>query len=230
MAPYTYLLLDVLTLAIPLARSFEPRIAFYKKWPAWLPAIAITSAFFILWDALFTHWQVWGFNESYLLGIYILNIPLEEVLFFIAIPYACLFLYETLNLFFVKDMLAPYQRSITLLLIGLLAILGGANLNKAYTATTFLLTALFLCLHLSYFKSTYLGRFYRAYLVVLFPFFIVNGVLTGSGLTQPVVWYNDYDNLGLRLLTIPVEDVFYGLLLILMNLTLYKAFQKVAWR
>lgn len=193
---------------------------------AWLPAITITSAFFILWDALFIHWHVWGFNEPYLIGIYVLNLPLEEALFFIAIPYACLFLYETLNLCLTQDLLAPYQRAITLFLIGCSAILGLSNLGKVYTATAFLLTACLLSLHLFYLKTTYLGRFYRTYLVVLGPFFVVNGILTGACLTQPVVWYNDYENLGIRLFTIPVEDVFYGLLLILMNLTLYEAFKK----
>ena len=226
MAKYTYLLLNLLTLAIPLIRSFEPRIAFYKKWSAWLPAITITSIFFILWDVLFTHWHVWGFNEQYLIGIYFLGLPLEELLFFFAIPYACIFLYETLNLFFPRDLLAQYQQSITLLLISALAIIGLANLNKFYTVAAFLITATFLAFQLFYLKTRHLSRFYRTYLVVLLPFFMVNGTLTGTFLAQPVVWYNDYENLGIRLLTIPIEDVFYGLLLMLMNLSLYELFKQ----
>ena len=60
------------------------------------------------------------------------------------------------------------------------------------------------------------------YSVLLLPFFIVNGILTGTGLDSPVVWYNDNENLGLRVLTIPVEDIFYGMELIFLNLLIYQ--------
>lgn len=56
--------------------------------------------------------------------------------------------------------------------------------------------------------------FLLAYLVSIVPFFVVNGLLTAI----PVVIYNDTENLGLRLYTIPFEDIFYGMLLVLGNI------------
>lgn len=223
MIPYSYLLVDLLSMAIPFLYSFGPRLAFYKQYSAWLPAIILTSCFFIAWDILFTRWHIWGFNDRYLLGIDWMGLPLEEWLFFFAIPYACIFVYETLNLFFQESFWNQYQQPISLFLIGISAGIGITNLGKFYTASAFLLTALTLAWHYWYLKSGYLGKFYRAYLVILFPFVVVNGILTGAFFSQPIVWYDNAHNLGIRIGTIPLEDFFYAMLLILINLTFYEA-------
>jgi lycopene cyclase domain-containing protein len=59
---------------------------------------------------------------------------------------------------------------------------------------------------------------------MLIPFFIVNGVLTGSWIENQVVWYNNAENLGLRMGTIPAEDSIYAYSMILMNLFLFEYF------
>jgi lycopene cyclase domain-containing protein len=75
-------------------------------------------------------------------------------------------------------------------------------------------------------KAAFMGRFYLAFLFILIPFFIVNGILTGSFIDEPIVWYNNEENLSIRIGTIPVEDVFYGMLLILMNITIAERLEK----
>ena len=55
----------------------------------------------------------------------------------------------------------------------------------------------------------------------------MNGILTGSGIEEQVVWYNDSENLGKRLGTIPVEDILYGMTLILLNYYLTELFRKI---
>lgn len=71
-----------------------------------------------------------------------------------------------------------------------------------------------------------MGRFYFAFAIILIPFFIVNGVLTGSFLEEPVVWYNNEENLGIRLGTIPVEDAVYGMLMLLIPITIWEKLEE----
>lgn len=223
---YTYLLLNLFSISIPLWRSFDPRIALNKEWKALSVAIAIPAVIFISWDVLFTAWGVWGFNPRYLCGVYILGLPLGEWLFFICIPYACVFTYVALNYFIKKDVFGSVSKWISLVLIITLGVIGVSTWGKAYTSTTFISLAIYIALLQYIIKVKYLGRFYLAFLVILIPFFIVNGILTGTGIEDQVVWYNDEENLGIRMLTIPVEDTFYGMLLILMNVSLFDWFRR----
>ena len=64
-------------------------------------------------------------------------------------------------------------------------------------------------------------------LVILIPFIIVNGILTGSFIEGEIVWYNPDEITGIRLITIPVEDFAYGFSLILINLHLMNYFRKL---
>lgn len=223
---YTYLLINILSISIPFFASFDSRLKFYRQWKYFFPGMILTLVFFVSWDILFTHWGVWGFTPDYLTGFNLFNLPVEEWLFFIAIPYACVFTYEALNFLIKKDYLGPYAKKISWSLVLILILVGVVNLDRIYTSLTFLLTGTFILMHLLVFKSKYLGRFYFSYIVILIPFFIVNGILTGSFIDDQVVWYDDSYNLGIRLFTIPIEDSVYGLLLIMMNVTFLEFFRK----
>jgi lycopene cyclase domain-containing protein len=170
----------------------------------------------------FTRLGVWGFNPKYVCGIYVYNLPIEEILFFVCIPYSCVFVYEAMRYFAPRDLLGEHASSISILLIMFLLTMGLLNTTRWYTGVTFLACGFFILLHKWKWKSPYLGRFYFSFLFVLIPFFIVNGILTGSLLDQPVVWYNESEMLGLRMGTIPFEDTFYGMLLLLMNVSIFE--------
>ncbi len=186
----------------------------------------ITAIIFIVWDELFTRMGVWGFNEKYLSGIYIFSLPLEEVLFFFCIPYASIFIYFALNSLIERDYFYPHHEIISSILIFLLLLFGGYYITKSYTGVTFILTGLFLAYQMLKLRPRYMGRFYFAFLFILIPFFIVNGILTGSFLDEPVVWYNDNENMGIRIGTIPLEDVIYGMLLILAPITIAETIEE----
>lgn len=222
---YLYLVINLLTILLPFSWSFERRVSYYKKWRYLFPAMLITAGIFIVWDVWFTNMGVWGFNPRYLTGVYIFNLPLEEVMFFFCIPFSCVFIYEIVAHYKLNFIGARVARLITLIMAVCLFTLGFANIGNYYTAYTFVALAAFLIL-LLVLKVPYLGKFYTAYLIILIPFFIVNGVLTGSGIENEIVWYNDAENLGIRMFTIPIEDTFYGMLLILMNVSLMQWFIK----
>jgi len=222
MEKYLYLMVNIFTILIPFLFTFSRDVKFYSKLRYFLPAMLITMLFFIIWDILFTKWGVWGFNPRYLTGINIVNLPLEEWLFFITVPYACIFSYEALNYHIKKDYFSNIAVPLSWILIVGLTVIGVLNLSKIYTSVTFLLLAAFLLLHILVIRSKYLGRFYFAWTVLMIAFLFVNGILTGSFTPEPIVWYNDSQNLAIRIFTIPVEDVFYGIFLILMNISIYE--------
>jgi lycopene cyclase domain-containing protein len=219
----TYLTLNILTILVPLLRSFENRVNMVSKWKALLPAIFLVGIIFIAWDVAFTKMGVWGFTDEHLVGLRIFGLPIEEWLFFLTVPYACMFIYEVLNYFIKRDILGRVAKPIFLLLAIILLVSGAFSFDKWYTSATFISTSLWL-FFLVWKSPNWLGRFLLSYLIALIPFFLVNGVLTGYGLENPVVWYNDEENLGIRLVTIPIEDTIYGLLLLSMNAYFYERF------
>lgn len=183
--------------------------------------MAITGLFFLFWDVLFTMKGVWSFNAVYILGINFLALPLEEILFFLTVPFACLFIYACLNFYIKWQIDIRLTGIISSLLVMLCMLLLLFYYNKIYTAITFGLL-LVLIVALEYIiKVNWLNRFYIAYLVALVPFYIVNGILTAI----PVVIYNNNQNMGKRLGTIPLEDHFYLMALLLMNIGFFEYFK-----
>jgi lycopene cyclase domain-containing protein len=206
--------------------SFYPRAPFIKKWRYFGLSTLITTCIFVTWDSIFTHIGVWGFNPDYILGIYVLGLPIEEILFFICIPYASVFTYEAINHFIKNNnFLNTHHLKISRALIILLFVVGLIFINRLYTSVTFIALSVFLAFIELKVKPTYMGNFYLMYLIILIPFFAVNGVLTGSFIENEVVWYNNLENLGIRMGTIPFEDTFYGMLMLLMNVSIFEWLQ-----
>lgn len=219
---YLYLYINFFTIIIPFLFSFHPKLLFYKTWNAFFPAVIIAGIIFLVWDAYFTHLGVWGFNPVYLTGITLGNLPLEEVLFFFCIPYACVFTFHCLDVLLLNKSFRFNDKIVTPVLIVALIIISIFQYQKIYTLVTFISLAALLAYCKYFLKVQWLDKFYFVYAILLLPFLIVNGILTGTGLDSPVVWYNKEEIIGIRILTIPVEDIFYGMLLILLNLLIYQ--------
>ena len=212
----TYLVADIGSLLVPLLFSFGKRIRFYRQWPRLFAGMIVTAAVFIIWDSYFTKTGVWSFNARYTLPWRLAGLPVEEWIFFFCIPYSCAFIYASLlSLSGIKK--RPDNGWKLLAALGWIVLFTGLFFHaKAYTCSalsgcgTGCLLVFLARKKCPYFRA---DGFLIAYGICLIPFFIVNGILTAL----PVVMYNNAQNLGIRIFTIPVEDVFYGMLLVLGN-------------
>ena len=171
--------------------------------------------YFIIWDVFFTKNEVWGFNETYHSTIEIFNLPLEEWLFFICIPYACVFThYALLHYFPNAKLTAKITNYLSVSLAFIFIWVSFLFYENAYTFVNFLVGAIWLLIVNKYHQKL-LRQFFLTFIVMIIPFLIVNGILTGSFIENEVVWYNNYENMGLRVFTIPLEDFIYAFSLIL---------------
>jgi lycopene cyclase domain-containing protein len=216
---WTYFYLHLITIGPVFALSFDRKVAFYKSWRHLWPPILLVGAGFITWDVFFTFYGVWGFNPKYLAGIHFLRLPIEEWMFFVSVPFACVFIYECLNAYFPEDSLDRVETWITNFLILVFGLTALFYYTKPYTFLTFGLSSVFLILHRRHGTKFVRKRFYLSYIVVLIPFLLVNGVLTGAFTEEPIVAYSEQAFMGKRIFTIPVEDSIYGFLLLMSIIT-----------
>ncbi len=219
---YTYLIINFLTILFPVLLSFDKNVRFYQSLKFIWPGMAITGVIFLFWDMLFTVSGVWSFNVERIIGLNLIELPLEEILFFLTVPFACLFIYACLNYYIKWQISDKWTRIITNLLMAFSLITAVFYHDRLYTLVTFSLLLVLLA-GLQYgFKAKWLNRFYLTYVVALIPFYIVNGLLTAI----PVVLYNNLENVALRIGTIPLEDHFYCMAMLLMNVGFFEYFKQ----
>jgi lycopene cyclase domain-containing protein len=210
----------------PLALSFDKKVAFYKWWPSLFLGIGLNLILFILWDWWFAKTGVWSFNPSYVWEIRCLELPLEEWSFFVVVPYASIFIYACFKAYFSHNWWKPKVTFLNYFFIAwcLLNIL--FFWDKTYTVVNFSLALILLLVQQFVIKGQYMGYFWAAYFIHLVPFFIVNGILTGALTPEPVVKYNPNEIIGIRLVTIPLEDTIYALTCLLLPITVLEYFKK----
>ncbi len=90
----TYLGVDLIILFPFLYKMSDSRLGFRKNAGAIIISVAIVAIVFTLWDILAVRANVWGFNPAYIMDIKFEGLPLEEILFFVAVPVTSLLVWE----------------------------------------------------------------------------------------------------------------------------------------
>lgn len=206
-----YLLFNCLILIGPLLLSFDKKVRYVRYWTASWISIGIIMIPFLVWDIAVTdiHWR---FNEDFTLPFRFFGLPLGEILFFISVPFACLFIWQIIitsrPIQIVNNHLLLMIIAVTGLILCILFIL----LGKIYTSIVCFTLAFLIFFdkiiktHLFSQKRTGLYCILLTGLIVLF-----NGYLTA----RPVVLYESRFFSNIRIGTIPIEDFGYGYTLIL---------------
>ena len=223
--PYLYWFLHAFMLVPIVALSFDSRVTFYKRWKYLLPAIFIVGIVFVLWDFVFTDFGVWGFSHDYTLDTRLLQLPLEEWMFFLSAPFACIFIYECQRYYFPKDNFAVIDKPLSLGLAIFFIIVGIFTWGRLYTSFTCLAAGILILTNFYTVANTYRTFFYKAQLVSFIPFILINGILTGSITKSPVVMYNSSEILDIRFFTIPIEDFAYCFVMLFAVAIVYEFLQ-----
>ncbi|MBC8233388.1 lycopene cyclase domain-containing protein [bacterium] len=215
---YEYLLFNIIVIAGPVVFSFDRRVYYVSRWSMALLASVIVMIPYIIWDTMVTD-SHWWFNEKYTLDFRLAGLPIGEWLFFITIPFACLFIWEIIVSYLKYRVIAKFKFFRILLLfdfpIGILIYITG----KEYTALVLIFLGLSAFVDL-FLKTDMLlqPRTYLYLAIITFLMMIFNGYLT----FRPVILYGSSYQLGFRLGTIPLEDFGYGYTLILLCTMLFE--------
>lgn len=213
-----YLLINVLIVIVPFIFSFEKKIYFIKNITDVVISVIAVGTVFLVWDSFAVSRGDWSFNPLYVTFLPFINLPLEEILFFISVPYSILFVYECV-VYYVRDKQVISNHNFLIPLFIITAVTGLIFSGKDYTFTVMLyLSILFLMIFLFRLKFILYRSFFLTVLVSFIPFFIVNYLLT----YLPVVMYNSAAITGLKLFTIPAEDLFYSVSMIISWIAVYR--------
>lgn len=220
---YEYLIFNLLIITGPLL------VFFWKKKGIVKPAIGplffgvfLTAIIFIVWDQLVVNY-FWFFNSQYITGIFLLNLPIEEILFFITVPFSCLLLWVNYKRRFA-------DRTLKYPLVYLWSVLAGASIlflvyGKIYSASVLFVFLIVVALDLILKTKLFYRKLFLIFIFLITNIltFIFNLYLTA----RPIVIYSEALKTNFNIISIPVEDFIFGMALIALNIILYeKIFSK----
>lgn len=222
-----YLIFNIIVISGPLFFGSLKRFYFLNYFREALISIIIAAIPFLIWDISVTD-RHWFFADEYTLGFRILGLPFEEILFFFTVPYACLFTWQMVKKFstsneIIKDNSKFSTYLTTLIILFFITALISLFFGKEYTALASFIFALSLIFDEKFGAQIFFSkRFLNYFLFVSFFTLIFNGYLTW----RPIVTYDEIYQLGFRIITIPIEDFFFGYALLILATSIFERLLK----
>ncbi len=181
-----------------------------------LRAVLPVALIYIMWDGVVTGY-FWYFNPRFVLGPAVLGVPFEEMLFFITVPVACLFLWVHWHHRISRDVMLPHAPRVLMIVVIAIAVVS-VMYGWWYTLSVGVMGIITVTLDEVYKTHLLRDRSFLAYLLCVGLLTLVfNWYLTA----RPVVTYNPSVKSGLHILSIPVEDFLYGWTLVTLCCVLY---------
>lgn len=181
-------------------------------------AILLISSLFILWDIFATYRGHWSFNPNYVLGIKVLGIPLEEVLFFITVPFSCIFAYEGIKYYLKDSKLFSTNKSIPTIIGILFLAFAFISIGGEYTTLALASVGITIIFISNFMIEIFYSKLFWIYIAfTILVFLIFNYLLTSI----PVVEYSSLAIIGFRVITIPIEDFMFNFSMLTLYLAVY---------
>lgn len=216
---YWYLLILFVLAGLTLFLFIKKSIVFIMELKYMLPAIIFSGTIFIMLKIRFLQSGFISFNENFLMHKNILNLPIEEWLFLLVISFFAFSVYILVNVKFEK-----FNKPNLFYVVSILLLMGFAyeawySRQKLIPFFVFFLLSIYFgyTLFRNRFKP-HLTKFYISYFIVVIPFFLIKIFLN----TLPVILYNNDFTLGIRLISVPVEEFANLFLLMLINITIFE--------
>lgn len=215
---FAFLFLTLGLIVFPYFLHLDKKILNKETFKATISASLVSA---IIFSAITLAMQLAGllfFNIDSTIGVVIGHIPLELYLLNFSFSFAAVSVYQYFNIRFPKNDLQKYSLAVSNLLLGLCVAFLFFGYTKWYTLLTFATLAIVL------FSIEYIGRLrfmykaYRAFLVMLVPFYLVYGILFWNG----VLHVAENQLTGMFVAKIPIENHFVALSMLLVSVYIFE--------
>lgn len=222
MASYTYYVFNLFVFIPVLLIDVLKKVGVWRQWKQLGLAYLIVSLPFVLWDVWAAQSGHWLFSERYITSFRLAHLPIEEILFFVTVPYAMMFVWEVIKIHVVQRTVlrAKLIKNVLILLAGACVIFAVVYVERAYTRSAFLVAGL-TCIAVALWTKLYADlRFWYFQAALMVAFLLSNTFLTAL----PVILYSSSAIIGFRVGTIPLEDFFFNFSLITLFMMVYEKF------
>lgn len=219
-----YLLIDLAALIIALFFSFRPRASFRKEWKWLLPSIGVVAIPTLLVNAQLIRIGAWGYNQDHILGQFVYLLPIEEILYYLCVPYLAMLGYYFCRYYFPGTQLKYSGRIIAGVSAALCLIIAAAYLDHLFTLISFLGVSIFLAFCFLR-RPFWLGHLIISFSVFSIAFILYNSTLGELNLIFPIFKYEAAETMDVFVNNMPIECLPYSLLVFGSIISIYERFR-----